>query len=113
MRFDHAAVRLYYGAGDSKAKPCIACGARPGKVPAIKAVEYVRQVLRRDARPGVLHFKAHLAEWMMACGKRGVLTFVDYGNWPSLRTHLRFGFHPTESVIALRVIGLRLFRKAS
>ena len=60
-----------------------------------------------------LRFKAYLAEWMTACGKRGVLTFVDYGNWPSLRTHLRFGFQPTESVIALRVIGLRLFRKAS
>ena len=58
-----------------------------------------------------LRFKAHLAEWMAACGKRGVLTFVDYGNWPSLRTHLRFGFEPTENVFALRVIGLRLFRK--
>src|SRR5438874_905568 len=58
-----------------------------------------------------LRFKAHLAEWMAACGKRGVLTFVDYGNWPSLRTHLRFGFQPTEDVFALRVIGLRLFRK--
>ena len=53
-----------------------------------------------------LRFKASLAEWMA-----GVLTFVDYGNWPSLRTHLRFGFEPTESVVAVRVIGLRLFRK--
>ena len=59
-----------------------------------------------------LRFKASLAEWMAARGKRGVLTFVDYGNWPSLRTHLRFGFEPTESVVAVRVIGLRLFRKA-
>ena len=59
-----------------------------------------------------LRFKAHLAEWMTARGKHGVLTFVDYGNWPSLRTHIRFGFEPTESVFALRVIGLRLFRKA-
>jgi GNAT superfamily N-acetyltransferase len=58
-----------------------------------------------------LRFKAHLADWMTARGKHGVLTFVDYGNWPSLRTHLRFGFEPTESVVALRVIGLRLFRK--
>jgi GNAT superfamily N-acetyltransferase len=59
-----------------------------------------------------LRFKAYLAEWMAARGKQGVLTFVDYGNWPSLRTHLRFGFRPTESVVALRVIGVRLFRKA-
>ena len=58
-----------------------------------------------------LRFKAHLAEWMAARGKHGVLTFVDYGNWPSLRTHLRFGFRPTESVIALRIFSLRLFRK--
>jgi GNAT superfamily N-acetyltransferase len=58
-----------------------------------------------------LRFKAYLAEWMTARGKRGVLTFVDYGNWPSLRTHLRFGFQPTESVLALRIAGLRLFRK--
>jgi len=58
-----------------------------------------------------LRFKASLAEWMATRGKRGVLTFVDYGNWPSLRTHLRFGFEPTESVVAVRVIGLRLFRK--
>jgi GNAT superfamily N-acetyltransferase len=58
-----------------------------------------------------LRFKAYLAEWMASRGKRGVLTFVDFGNWPSLRTHLRFGFEPTESVLALRVLGLRLFRK--
>ena len=58
-----------------------------------------------------LRFKADLAEWMTAGDKKGVLTFVDYGNWPSLRTHLRFGFVPTESVLALRVAGLRLFRK--
>ena len=58
-----------------------------------------------------LRFKAYLADWMIARGKHGVLTFVDYGNWPSLRTHLRFGFEPTESVFALRVIGVRLFRK--
>jgi GNAT superfamily N-acetyltransferase len=57
-----------------------------------------------------LRFKACLAEWMAARGKRGVLTFVDYGNWPSLRTHIRFGFQPTQSVLALRIIGLRLFR---
>lgn len=58
-----------------------------------------------------LRFKAHLADWMAACGKRGVLTFVDYGNWPSLRTHLRFGFQPADTVMALRVLGLRFFRK--
>ena len=58
-----------------------------------------------------VRFKQHLAGWMAAHGKHGVLTFVDYGNWPSLRTHLRFGFQPTGSVLALRIIGVTLFRK--
>ena len=42
---------------------------------------------------------------MVASGKRGVLTFVDYGNLPSLRTHLRFGFKPAATVLALKVLG--------
>jgi GNAT superfamily N-acetyltransferase len=58
-----------------------------------------------------LRFKAYLGDWMLARGKQGVLTFVDYGNWPSLRTHLRFGFQPTETVLALRIIGVRVFRR--
>jgi GNAT superfamily N-acetyltransferase len=58
-----------------------------------------------------LRFKAYLGEWMTARGKQGVLTFVDYGNWPSLRTHLRFGFEPSESVLALRLLGLKLFKR--
>jgi GNAT superfamily N-acetyltransferase len=58
-----------------------------------------------------LRFKAFLGEWMTAHGKRGVLTFVEYGNWPSLRTHMRFGFEPSESVLTLRLIGWRFFRR--
>lgn len=58
-----------------------------------------------------LRFKQYLAGWMARDGKQGVLTFVDYGNWPSLRTHLRFGFQPTGSVLALRIAGVKLFRK--
>lgn len=57
-----------------------------------------------------LRFKAYLSEWMVECDKRGVLTFVDYGNWASLRTHLRFGFEPTGNILALRLIGVRMFR---
>ena len=60
-----------------------------------------------------LRFKAHLADWMIATGKRGVLTFVEDGNLPSLRTHLRFGFRPAETVLAMKVIGLRFFRRLS
>jgi len=52
-----------------------------------------------------LRFKAYLADLMEASGKRGVLTFVDYGNWPSLVTHLRFGFRPGATVLAVRVLG--------
>jgi hypothetical protein len=57
-----------------------------------------------------LRFKQHLSQWMTATGKRGVLTFVDYGNWASLRTHLRFGFQPAETVLACKVMGFKLFR---
>lgn len=59
-----------------------------------------------------LRFKAHLSQLMKTSGKRGVLTYVDYGNWASLRTHMRFGFQPTESVLAFKVLGMKLFRTA-
>ena len=57
-----------------------------------------------------LRFKAHLSEWMIAAGKVGVLTFVEDGNLPSLRTHLRFGFRPAETVLVVKVLGLKFFR---
>lgn len=53
-----------------------------------------------------LRFKAHLATLMLGSGKIGVLTFVDYGNWPSLRAHLRFRFRPSKTVFAFRILGL-------
>jgi GNAT superfamily N-acetyltransferase len=56
-----------------------------------------------------LRFKAHLADWMKETDTRGVLTFVDYGNWASLRTHLRFGFRPRHCIVALNVLGAKLF----
>ena len=46
-----------------------------------------------------------ILELVGASGKRGVLTFVDYGNLPSLRTHLRFGFKPATTVLAMKVLG--------
>ncbi len=57
-----------------------------------------------------LRFKAFLSDWMRARGKRGVLTFVDYGNWASLRTHVRFGFSPSSTVLALKVLGITVFK---
>ncbi len=60
-----------------------------------------------------LRFKAYLRDWMIATGKRGVLTFVEDGNLSSLRTHLRFGFTPTETVLAVKVFGVSRFRKVS
>ena len=51
-----------------------------------------------------------LGPLMKASGKRCVLTFVDYGNWVSLRRHLRFGLQPTESVLTFKVMGVKLFR---
>ena len=52
-----------------------------------------------------LRFKAYLGELMAASDKRGVLTFVDYGNWASLGTHVRFGFKAGASVLAMKVLG--------
>ena len=60
-----------------------------------------------------LRFKAYLSEWMAEGNKRGVLTFVDYGNWASMRTHLRFGFEPSGNILAFRLMGLRMFRPVS
>lgn len=58
-----------------------------------------------------LRFKGWVGDWMCAHGKSGVLTFVDYGNWPSLNTHRRFGFVPAGEVIAVRVFGRTFFRR--
>jgi GNAT superfamily N-acetyltransferase len=55
-----------------------------------------------------LRFKAYLGAWMAQSGKRGVLTFVDYGNRASLGTHLRFGFKPAVNVLAVKVLGLMI-----
>ena len=60
-----------------------------------------------------LRFKAYLGERMMQTGQTGVLTFIDFGNWPSLRTHLRFGFQPVNEVLVLRILGVLLTRGAN
>lgn len=52
-----------------------------------------------------LRFKAYLGELMRETGHIGVLTFIDYGNWPSLRTHLRFGFGPDTEVFVIKILG--------
>jgi GNAT superfamily N-acetyltransferase len=57
-----------------------------------------------------LRFKAYLGEQMTAEGQLGVLTFVEYGNWPSWRTHLRFGFKPDLEVVVIKIAGKLLVR---
>ena len=52
-----------------------------------------------------LRFKAYLGDLMQKTGQVGVLTFIDYGNWPSLRTHLRFGFKPDTEVFVIKILG--------
>lgn len=58
-----------------------------------------------------LRFKGFLGEWMRGHGKSGVVTFVDYGNWPSLNTHRRFGFVAWSTVFAVRVFRRSFFRE--
>lgn len=60
-----------------------------------------------------LRFKAHLGDRMIQTGNVGVLTFIDYGNWPSLRTHLRFGFKPDTEVFVLKIMGKLLSRTST
>ena len=57
-----------------------------------------------------LRFKAYLSEWMAAHGKHAVITFVEHGNVASWRTHLRFGFVPTFTVLAVRIFGRTFFK---
>jgi GNAT superfamily N-acetyltransferase len=57
-----------------------------------------------------LRFKAYLGEWMADRGKRSVLTFVEEGNTASYRTHVRFGFIPSTTVLAVTLFGRTWFR---
>jgi GNAT superfamily N-acetyltransferase len=59
-----------------------------------------------------LRFKAHLAALMTARDARDVLTFVEEGNTASRNAHVRFGFKPVKSVLALRVFGVTLFKES-
>jgi GNAT superfamily N-acetyltransferase len=58
-----------------------------------------------------LRFKAHLATVMTSRDAREVLTFVEEGNTLSRNAHLRFGFKPVKSVVALHLFGLTLFKE--
>jgi GNAT superfamily N-acetyltransferase len=60
-----------------------------------------------------LRFKAHLADLMIADGGTGILTFVEFGNVPSLRTHLRFGFKPARDVLVIKICGKLLARETN
>ena len=56
-----------------------------------------------------LKFKLFLAGLMRESGKSKIVTAIDYGNWLSFRTHLRFGFRQIKSVLAVHALGRRWF----
>jgi GNAT superfamily N-acetyltransferase len=56
-----------------------------------------------------LRFKSYLGDWMAASGRHEVITFVEEGNVASWRTHIRFGFTPAKTVLALRLFGVMFF----
>lgn len=58
-----------------------------------------------------LRFKSALADLMLQWSKCRVLTYVDYGNWISLRTHLRFGFTVTKRVLIVQILGRTLTKE--
>lgn len=60
-----------------------------------------------------LRFKAYLGKRMREARNIGVLTFIEYGNWPSLRTHTRFGFKPDTEVFVVKIAGKLLSRTSA
>jgi GNAT superfamily N-acetyltransferase len=86
----------------------------PIPVPAGSVYAYDAYIDRAYRNSGLwLRFKAYLGDWMAMHGKQQVITFVDDGNEASWRTHLRFGFRPADTVLAVRILGRRIFRKTS
>jgi GNAT superfamily N-acetyltransferase len=78
----------------------------PIAIPAGYVYAYDAFIDPRYRNSGIwLRFKAYLGDLMRENGHIGVLTFVDYGNWPSLRTHLRFGFKPDTEVFVIKILG--------
>lgn len=55
-----------------------------------------------------LGFKSHLADLMRGLSSNRVLTYVEYGNDLSLRTHLRFGFVHFKTATVVRALGVRM-----
>jgi hypothetical protein len=55
-----------------------------------------------------LGFKIHLAGLMRKLSLNRVLTYVEYGNDLSLRTHLRFGFVHFKTATVVRALGARI-----
>jgi hypothetical protein len=55
-----------------------------------------------------LGFKRHLAGLMRELSLNRVLTYVEYGNGLSLRTHLRFGFKHFKTATVIRALGARM-----
>ena len=58
-----------------------------------------------------LKFHEQLIELMNELGKKIVITMIDYGNEPSMKSHIRYGYHPVRRVLSLNILGLRLFRE--
>jgi hypothetical protein len=78
-------------------------------VPRGSIYAYDAYILPRYRLCGIwLGFKNHLAGLMRELSLNRVVTYVEYGNDLSLRTHLRFGFTHFRTATVLRVLGARM-----
>ncbi len=51
----------------------------------------------------------YLRDLMQRLNREKVLSMVDYGNWMSMNTHLRFGYKPFRRVLVVKVFGKSFF----
>ena len=54
-------------------------------------------------------FMIYLADLMKKSGRVSIITMVEYGNFISMNTHIRFGFTPLRVVRIIKVLGSRMY----
>jgi GNAT superfamily N-acetyltransferase len=61
-----------------------------------------------------IQFKLFLKQWMESNGRKKIIVLIDYGNDPSIKTHLRFGFYTFNDVHWVKIFGKSfIFEKVS
>ena len=56
-----------------------------------------------------IKFMIYWGDLMRQSSRNAAISMVDYGNWLSMNTHIRFGFRPFKSVYVVNIIGKRKY----